>query len=177
MSKHHRVPRVVPILGSTDRHLAAAILASARCLRYGWWAGSGLRRAPVSLAAHHHGPHDAGHLVGQRDRRQLLGLARQQFQQPRRGAARLGLLDDRCRAQDEQPPQALIALSADLAGPVFACRGVLARRYAGPRGEVPARAKGFGVGYPRFREGRLLSAKLTLPIGPMPGIVARHWLV
>jgi hypothetical protein len=36
----------------------------------------GFRPAPagVGLAAHHHGPDDAGHLVGQRDRRQLLRL-------------------------------------------------------------------------------------------------------
>src|SRR5712692_8445264 len=71
MSKHQWIPRVVPILGSTDCHLAAAVLTRARCR---WRAGSGLLRTPVSLAAHHHGPDDAGHLVGQRDRRQLLWL-------------------------------------------------------------------------------------------------------
>src|SRR5216683_1915183 len=58
MSKHQRFPRVVPILGSTDRHLAAAVLANAR---YRGWAGSGLLRTSVGLAAHHHGPDDAGH--------------------------------------------------------------------------------------------------------------------
>src|SRR6266852_8077080 len=119
MSKHQRVPRVVPILGSTDCHLAAAVLASARCTRSRWRAGSGLLRTAVGLAAHHHGPDDAGHFVGQRDRRELLWLARQQSQEPRRGAARLGLLDDRGGAEYKQPPQALIALPADLAGPVF----------------------------------------------------------
>ena len=31
MSKHQRIRRGVPILGSTDCHLAAAVLASARC--------------------------------------------------------------------------------------------------------------------------------------------------
>src|SRR6266852_4228975 len=61
MSEHQWIPRVVPILGSTDRHLAAAVLASARCTRYRWWAGSGLLRTSVGLAAHHHGPDDAGH--------------------------------------------------------------------------------------------------------------------
>jgi hypothetical protein len=59
---------------------------------------------------------------------------------------------------------------------VFAGRGVLARRDADPRGKVPARTKGLWIGHPRFREGRLLSVKLTPPMGPMPGIVARHWL-
>jgi hypothetical protein len=32
MSKHQWTPRVVPILGSTDHHLAVAVLSSAR-----WW--------------------------------------------------------------------------------------------------------------------------------------------
>src|ERR1700730_5633187 len=117
MSEHQWIPRVVPILGSTDRHLAAAVLASAR---YRGWAGSGLLRMSVGLAAHHHGPDDAGHLVGQRHRRELLRLARQQSQEPRRGAARLGLLDDRGGAEHEQPAQILVALAADLAGPVAA---------------------------------------------------------
>src|SRR5258708_11019143 len=58
MSEHQWIPRVVPILGSTDRHLAAAVLASAR---HRGRAGSGLLRTSVGLAAHHHGPDDAGH--------------------------------------------------------------------------------------------------------------------
>src|SRR5260370_13187243 len=147
MSKHQRLPRVVPILGSIDRHLAAAVLARGRCIRYRWWASSGLLRMPVGFAAHHHGPEDAGHLVGQRDRRKLLRLARQQSKEPRRGAARLGLLDHRGGPEHEQSTQALIALAADLTGPVFACGGVLARRYADPRREVPARVKGFCIRY------------------------------
>src|SRR6266446_4087547 len=147
MSEHQRIPRVVPILGSTDRHLAVAVLASARCIRYRWWAGSGLLRTSVGLAAHHHGPDDTGHLVGQRHRRELLRLARQQSQEPRRCAARLGLPDHRGGAEHEQPAQALVALAADLAGPVFACRGVLARGYADPCRKVPARAKGFWIGH------------------------------
>src|SRR6516225_5605805 len=142
MSEHQWVPRVVPILGSTDCHLAVAVLARARCR---WPAGSGLLWTPVGLAAHHHGPDDAGHLVGQRDRHQLLWLACQQSQEPRRGAAALGLLDDRGGAEHEQPAQALVTLAADLAGPVFARRGILARRDADPGGKVPARAKGFCV--------------------------------
>src|SRR4051795_11463460 len=71
MSKHHWVPRVVPILGSTDCHLSAAVLAGAR---YRWRAGSGLLGTPVGLAAHHHGPDDAGHLVGQRTAASFFGL-------------------------------------------------------------------------------------------------------
>src|SRR5262249_16913495 len=131
MSKHQRVPRVVPILGPTDCHLAAAVLASARFTRYRWRAGSGLLGTPIGLAAHHHGPDDGGHFVGQRDCRELLRLARQQSQEPRRGTAPLGLLDDRRGAEHEQPAQALVPLAADLAGPGFAAGGVLARRNAG----------------------------------------------
>ena len=175
MSEHHRVPRGVPLLGSTDRHLAA-FLASARSGSHGEPASGRLWLA-VSFAAHHHGPQDAGHLVGQRDRRELFRLAREQSQEPRRGAAPLGLLDDRGGAKHEPPPQVLVARPGDPARPVFAGRGVLARGDADPGGKVPARAKGFCVRYPRFREGRLLRAKLTPPIGPMPGIVARPWLV
>src|SRR5262249_37066538 len=128
MSKHQWIPRVVPILGSTDCHLAVAVLARFRCARFRRWAGSDLLRTPVSLAAHHHGPEDAGHLVRQRDRRELFWLARQQSQQPRRGAASLGLLDDCGGAEHEQPPQVLVALSADPSGPGLASGGVLARR-------------------------------------------------
>src|ERR1700732_3323077 len=145
MSKHQWVPRVVPVLGSTDRHLAVAVLASSRCARSRWWAGSGYRRTAIGLAAHHHGPDDASHFVGQRDRRELLWLARQQFQQPWRGAARFGLLDDRGGAEHEQPPQILVARPADPAGSVFAGRGVLARGDADPGRKVPTRAKGFCV--------------------------------
>src|SRR5437773_7953037 len=76
MSEHQRVPRGVPILGSTDYHLAVAVLARFRCARSRWWAGSSLHRPAIGLAAHHHGPDDACHLVGQRDRRELLRLAR-----------------------------------------------------------------------------------------------------
>src|SRR5947207_14033956 len=101
MSKHHWVPRVVPILGSTDCHLSAAVLAGAR---YRWRAGSGLLGTPVGLAAHHHGPDDAGHLVGQRDRRELLGLARQQFEEPCGGSPRWPL---------DCPLGCLVALACD----------------------------------------------------------------
>src|SRR4029077_2002458 len=114
MSKHQWVPRVVPVLGSTDCHLAA-VLARARSRR---WAGSGYRRTAVGLAAHHHGPDDAGHFVGQRKRGDLLWLARQQFQQPGRAAPRFALLDARGGAEHEQPPQILVARTADPAGSV-----------------------------------------------------------
>src|SRR4029077_2744116 len=177
MSEHQRVPRVVPILGSTDDHLAAALLARFECAGSRWWAGSGLRRPAVGLAAHHHGPDDAGHLVGQRDRRDLFRLSRQQSHEPRRGAAGLGGADHRGRPNHQQPSQILVAGAADPAELLSPGGRVLARCDADPGGKTPARAKGFGVRYPRFREGRLLSAKLTPPIGPIPGIVAKHRLV
>src|SRR5260370_20251095 len=165
-SKHHWVPRVVPILGSTDCHLAAAVLASARSR---WWAGSGLLRTPVGLAADHHGPDDAGHLVGQRDRRELLWLARQQSQDPRRGAARFGLLDDRGGAAHEQPPQVLIALPADLAGPVSAGSRVLARGEADPGGYEPTRAKGRRIRHPPLSRGQALERKADAADRPDAG--------
>src|SRR5258708_4608440 len=169
MSEHQWIPRGVPILGSTDRHLAAAVLARSRCARYRWRAGSGVLRTPVGFAAHHHGPDDAGHLVGQRDCRQLLWLARQQFQEPRRGAAPFGLLDDRGGAEHEQPAQALVTLAADLAGPVLAGRGVLARRDADPRRKVPARAKALRI--------RHLERKADAADRPDAGDCCKHWLV
>ena len=113
MSEHHRTPRGVPILGSTDCHLAVAVLARLKCARSRWWVGSGLRRLAVGLAAHHHGPDDTGHLVGQRHRRQLLRLARQQGQQPQRSAARLGGADHRGRPDHQQAPQIFVAGAAD----------------------------------------------------------------
>src|SRR6266481_699375 len=145
MSKHQWVPRGVPILGSTDYHLAVAVLASSRCARSRWWAGSGLRWTAVGLAAHHHRPDDAGHLVGQRDRRDLLRLLGQQPQKPRRSAARLGLLDDGGGAEHEQSAQVLIALAADLAEPRPPGGRVVTRRDADPRRKVPARAKDPGI--------------------------------
>src|SRR5215472_7056136 len=64
----------VPILGSTDRHLAA-VPASARS-ECGERAFLGRKRPAINLAAHHHGPERPSHLVGQRDCRKLLRLAR-----------------------------------------------------------------------------------------------------
>src|SRR6267154_1309493 len=92
MSEHQRVPRVVPILGSTDDHLAAALLARFECARSRWWAGSGLRRPAVESS-----------------------------------------------------------------------RGVMPTQAAKRRPERKALASGTS------------SAKLTPPIGPIPGIVAKHW--
>src|SRR5262252_8250780 len=151
MSKHHWTPRVVPILGSTDRHLAVAVLARSRCARRlccRWRANSGWLRSPVGLAGHHYGPSDAGHLVGQRDGRHLLRLARQQASQPWRGTVLLdGLLDHRRGAEYDQPAKPLVALAADLAEPLFAAGRVLARRDANPRRKMPGRAEHRRIGH------------------------------
>src|SRR5216683_5016459 len=177
MSEHQRIPRVVPILGSTDRHLAAAVLASARCTRYRWWAGSGLLRTSVGLAAHHHGPDDAGHprpapgqaLLASATAASFFGL---RASNPRSHAgARPGLA---CWMTAVAPstssrrrlssPSRLILPGRCLPAVEFS-RGVMPIHAAKCRPE----RKAFGSG--------TLSAKLTPPIGPIPGIVAKHWLV
>src|SRR5438105_5569623 len=160
MSEHHWIPRVVPILGSTDGHLAVAVLArsrcssGARCACCRWRTGSGLVRLPVSLAAHHHGPDDASPSVRQRHLCDLLRLVRQQFREPWHSlallapAALFGLLDHRGGAEHQQPAQTLVTLPADFAEPLLAAGGVLARRDADPRRKVPGRAKGLRIGHP-----------------------------
>ena len=146
--------------------------------------GSGRLRSAVEFAAHQHGPDGAGHLVGQRDRRQLFRLARQQLQKPGRivtaclvgFAAPLDLLDDGGGAEHQQPAQAFVALPADLAEPLPPRRRVLAWRDPEPGGKMPTGTEDRGIGNPRFREGRLLRAMLTAVTGPTPGIVASNWL-
>jgi hypothetical protein len=74
MSEPCWISRGVPILGSTDRHLAA-LLANARLASGARRASSGRLRLAMEFAAHHHGPQDAGHLVGQRNANQLSSAA------------------------------------------------------------------------------------------------------
>src|SRR5258708_2018250 len=177
MSEHQRIPRVVPILGSTDRHLAAAVLASARCTRYRWWAGSGLLRTSVGLAAHHHGPDDTGHLVGHRHPPELLRLPPHPSPHPpptTPGTPAGGGPALACRipggarstrgGRGLWSPAGLFLPGRCLPAVEFS-RGVMPIHAAKCRPE----RKAFGSG--------TLSVKLTPPIGPMPGIVARHWLV
>ena len=127
---------------------------------------------------------DASHLVGQRDRRELSRLACQQLQKPGRivtaclvgCAAPLDLLDDRSGAEHQQPAQPLIPFPTDLAEPLPPRRRVFARRDPEPGGKMATGPEDRGIGYPRFREGRLLRAMLTAVTGPTPGIVASNWL-
>ena len=72
-STPQRVSRGVPILGSTDRHLAAVLATPGQNALS---ALLGRKRPAIKLTAHHHGPERPGHLVGQRDCRKLLRLAR-----------------------------------------------------------------------------------------------------
>src|SRR5438034_10902131 len=90
MSEHQRVPRGVPILGSTDYHLAVAVLARFRCARSRWWAGPNVHRPALGRAAHHHAPDDARRLVVPQELRELLGLALLQVPPPLRRAAVFG---------------------------------------------------------------------------------------
>ena len=70
----------------------------------------------------------AGHFVGQRHGRELLRVARQQCQQPRRSAVRLGGADHRGRPDDQQAPQILVPGTADPAELRSSGGRVLARR-------------------------------------------------
>src|SRR6267142_3440911 len=153
MSEHQPVPRVVPILGSTDYHLAVAVIARSSGVRCRWRAGSSLLWTPVYLAAHHHGPDDTGHFVGQRDRCELFWLARQQSQEPRRDATLFGPLDDRVAPSTSSrrrlsSPSWLILPGRCLPAVEFS-RGVIPIHAAKCRAERKALASG------------ILSAKLT----------------
>ncbi len=72
MSTHRWIPRAVPILGLTDRHLAA-VPASARTAAVGFrLASHSCRdRMAVNLAAHQHSPHDARNRLPPRPDRRL----------------------------------------------------------------------------------------------------------
>src|SRR5882724_5072546 len=74
MSEHQPVPRVVPILGSTDYHLAVAVLARSSGVRCRWRAGSSLLWTPVYLAAHHHGPETRAILLASATAASFFGL-------------------------------------------------------------------------------------------------------
>jgi hypothetical protein len=116
--------------------------------------GSAHRLWPVSFAARHHGPHDTGHLVGQRHGGDLARPALHQSLQP--GTAlvlfRPDVSDHGGRAEHQQLAQAFIALARDAAQPRSA-GGVLLRRQAEPGGEVPARAELPRIDRQRQRQG------------------------
>jgi hypothetical protein len=77
--------------------------------------GSGDRRGTVCLTAGYHGPHDMGHLVGQRDRRELARTALQQAQQSGAGMPAAwfdSAHHDGC-AEHQQLAQPFVALARD----------------------------------------------------------------
>jgi hypothetical protein len=172
MSEHRWIPRGVPILGPTDRHLCCCPCKRQKAVV----TGSGRLWSAVEFAAHQHGSDDASHLVGQRDRRQLFRLARQQLQKPGRivtaglvgFAAPLDLLDDGSGAEHQQSAQAFIALPADLAEPLPPRRRVLARCDPEPGGKMTTGTKDRGIGH---REGDADGGDR-----PTPGMVASNWL-
>jgi hypothetical protein len=116
----------------------------------------GLRRVPVSRAVRHHGPHGAGHLVGQSDRRHFARPALQQLQQPRAGglAPWLGMADHRHRSHDQQLPQPLIAGPADASERLAAAGGSLLWRQAEPGREMASGLELARVDLHRHRERR-----------------------
>src|SRR2546423_2189079 len=71
---------------------------------------SGRRRWPVGLPARHHGPDNAGHLVGQSHGRQLARLVAEQVEQPLGGGRPpwLGVLDNGGRAPPPQTPPPVV---------------------------------------------------------------------
>jgi hypothetical protein len=151
--------RVLWIVGSTDQHLlVSALTPLARR------AGSGCYRrgSPIAFPACQHGPHNAGHLVGQSHRRDLARLAIQQFKQPCRGALALwlGEANDRHRAQHQQLSQALIPGPADPAEPLLAAGGF-------SRGTRPSQAAKCRPDLNCVASTR--KPKLSAPIGPIPG--------
>src|SRR5579863_7986661 len=143
-SQRHWVPRGVPILGSTDRHLAA-VLAFARLVKA--MPRSDRCRPAVDFAADHHRPQRAGHLVGERHGGEFFGLARHEGEKPRRGEARFGGADRRGGTEHQEPAQGPVALPADPAGTLAAGGGVLLWRDAEPGGEVARRAEPLRLAY------------------------------
>lgn len=97
--------------------LASALLPRGDDERLG-----GLRHGPVGRVVRHHGPQDAGHLVGQSNSGQLTRPALQQFQQPRIGCFvfRDCAPDHRGGSQHQQLPDPLVTRATDPTQPLSA---------------------------------------------------------
>ena len=106
---------------------------------------------------------------GQRHGRELLRLARQQCQQPRRVrpglAARITAVAPMTSKRRKSSSPARLILPSFCRPAVEFWRGVMPIQEAKCRPERKARGSA------------TLRAKLTPAIGPIPGMVARHWLV
>ena len=112
--------------------------------------GDGLL-ASIRFPGRHHGPRDAGHLVGQSHRRDLARLALQQCKQPSRSALApwLGVADHRHRADDQQLSEPLVAGPADAAQTLTPASRVLLWHETQPGREVPPGGE-LGLGLTRF---------------------------
>jgi hypothetical protein len=122
----------------------------------------------VSLSSHHHRPDHPGHLVGQRDRRDLGRAASQQMHQP--GAPRpmpLGVADDSQSPSHQELPQIAVALLGDAAQLFLAllefCRGTSPIQAA--RSLPDLKAVGSGT----------VATMALASTGPTPGISISRW--
>ena len=103
----------------------------------------------VTLATYHQFPGDPRHFVGERDRRELGGLALQERQHPARSVLRsapAGLPDHSSRAHDQAAAQHQIASAGDTPGPRFAGGRIVARRQPKPGSEVASRLEQMRIG-------------------------------
>ena len=102
-----------------------------------------MRRRSIALAPRHHGPGDAGRLVGQRYRDQLLRLSGDQGEEPRIGRCwiALGGPKPRGRAIDQQAAQVSIPHLGDPSQALVAAARPLQRCQPEPGGKLPARGE------------------------------------
>ena len=126
------------------------------------------RMWPVSLAARHHGPHDTGHLVGQRNGRHLRGR--------RVTRARNHALPLPCSGRTSRitaSPQHQQLAHRSLPG-ARSRRGGFCRRWSSV--SVSDRASGEMVPRSSNWLASTVSASVSAPTGPMPGTAASCWL-
>ena len=141
-----------PIPVATGLHLSASlqafthfgpyiigVLPRACCCRLP--SGRGRRSAAIGLATVHHRPCNAGGLVGQRHGGELGGFAGDKPEQPGRALALLCAADHRGCGQHQKPPQRLVALLGDAAGPVLFRLFRSAAASARPRRQNPGRKR------------------------------------
>ena len=123
----------------------------------------------VNLATYHQFPGDPRHFVGERDRRELGGLALQERQHPAGWVLRsapAGLPDHGGRAHDQAAAQHRIAGAGDAPGPRFAGGRMVARRQPKPGGEVASRLE-------QMRFGAFITRSEAIS-RPTPGIAVKR---
>src|SRR5215471_21795400 len=139
--------------------------------------GSDRLRLAVEFAAHQHGPDDAGHLVGQRHRRDLFRLRASNCKSQGESVqlTRCALMRrSTCRMTAVAPS------TSDWRKPSSPCRLILPSRCRPAvecsRGVIPSQAAKWRLERNTVASGTL-RAKLTALIGPTPGIVANNRLL